>query len=188
MVGDWNSDVCSYDLVESAAHELEGAKRRTGGRQASVAFVDFTSDGHQPPTGRDVLTLAGLHDIDPLLSGLAQVPGGQRSTLLAQLRHVSDLESAVTSGHVRVVVDDDRGEPAVEALARRVVDLGNLAVWRAVTWIPGATHPEPDAEPDATQIRDALLNNPVARQRLRGRLDLARWWPPAPGMGERSAP
>jgi hypothetical protein len=59
-------------------------------------------------------------------------------------------------------------ETPVEALARRVVDLGYQPLWAAVAG-PGAA---------AEAVRSAVVSNEMARNELRRLLDLARWWPP----------
>jgi hypothetical protein len=145
------------DVVLLATAQLKVAKQEFRGEEAAVAFVDLTSDGDRAPAGRRPVSTGWLDRTQDLLSRLAVVAPSQRETLGALHRQSTEPDSAV----------GDR-ETAVEALARRAVDLGSPAVWEVV------------AGPDAAgeQVRTLLTADGEARTRLRAHLDLARWWPP----------
>ena len=154
------------DVVRLAKDQLIAAKRQTAGQAASVAFLDLTADGGNAP-GRSPLELTDLDDRAALLDQVALIPRSHRETIVAL--HRLSFESV---GESR----ESRAETPVEALARRVVDLGYQPLWDAAVK-KGAT---------ASEVRTALESEPASREELRRILDLARWWPKpadaAPGL------
>lgn len=152
------------DVVRLAHGRLRAAKNATCGREASVAFLDLTADGDAPPASREPLTAENLNRQASRLSGIATVSRSHRETLVGLER------LAQADPHARGPAGT--GETPIEALARRVADLGCTPIWDAVLGRPGGT---------ASDIRDALTaDDRVTRDRLRRALDLARWWPPEP--------
>jgi hypothetical protein len=77
------------DVVRLAGERLRAAKSATSGSGASVAFLDLTADGSQPPPGRDPLTLGYLHKNAGRFQDTAALPGSRRATLLDLARQPS---------------------------------------------------------------------------------------------------
>ena len=148
-------------MVRLAKGQLDAAKKATAGKRPSAAFLDLTADGGHVPAGRTPLTLAALDKEARQLGLIASVPRSHRETLVALLRLCTEHDAASSPG--------SRAETPVEALARRVADLGHQPLWDAVAG-PGA---------GPSEVRAALLSGPGQRGELRRVLDLARWWPPA---------
>jgi hypothetical protein len=148
------------DVVRLARDQLAAAKACTQGTAPSVAFLDLTADGDQPPASRRPLPLAELDEMSVLLTAIAAIPSSHRQTLVALQRLAEETGAAAAGG--------SRGETPADALARRVTDLGYQPLWEAVAG-PAAGAPD---------VREELRSSPAARSALRGVLDLARWWPP----------
>ncbi len=154
------------DVVRLVHDQLVAAKKATAGRQASVAFLDLTADGDVPPCSRKPLTVRDLERQASRLTEIATTSRSHRENIIGLERLAqADQSSAGT---------DRTGETPVEALARRVIDLGCRPIWDAVLGRSGAT---------ASEVRAALTGDPAARDELRRTLDLARWWPPASVAG-----
>lgn len=146
------------DVVRLAKGQLDTAKEATDGREPSIAFLDLTADGGQAPRTRKPETLDDLSRKAARLGQVAYIPRAHRETLIALLRLCEHSEQGSAPG---------RAEAPPESLARRVVDLGYEPLWEMAAG-PGA---------DAQKVRTVLLSDAAARSRLRGALDLARWWP-----------
>jgi hypothetical protein len=153
------------DVLTRAEERLKTAKQETQGETAAVAFLDLTADGDRPTPGRHSRTLLELDAAAELLGRLAAAPQSQRAALVALCRQAAE------SRPPGVAADD--GETSARALARRVVDLGSAAIWEVVA----------GPDPTADRVRDRLLDSADVRAALRHALDLARWWPAAPGEG-----
>jgi hypothetical protein len=150
------------DVVHLAKGRLDAAKRKYSGREPSIAFLDLTADGGQAPPGREPVTPGALNAQASGLGQIACIPRAHRETLTVLLRLCLERDAP------------GRAETPPEALARRVIDLGYEPLWD-VAAEPGA---------GAEQVRSALMcDDGAARNRLRGALDLARWWPPDPVNG-----
>jgi hypothetical protein len=163
------------DVVERVTGRLKAAKHDTGGACAAISFLDLTSDGDSPVTGRPVRTVEWLGSNEALLSRLAVVPASQRANLLALCRQAEEEEErtrtspAPSEAGPGVPGAQPRVESAVDALARRVVDLGSPAVWEVVA----------GREATSKSVAQLLSSGESdRRQELRHQLDLARWWPP----------
>lgn len=74
------------DVVRLAGDLLRAAKEATSGRAASVAFLDVTADGGQPPEGREALTLKYLHDNADRFERTRKLPLSRRAALLDMAR------------------------------------------------------------------------------------------------------
>lgn len=170
------------DVVSKATAQLKHAKREVDGKRASVAFVDLTADGDQPRAGRPVRELTWLEGNHLLLDRLAAVSPSHRQAIaslygqsLAPQRPGpmrATAQASATRGSNSLITAQ---ETAIEALARRVVDLGESALWEVAAG-PGAT---------GDDVRRALVDeaDSSARERLGHYLDLARWWPDPTGSG-----
>jgi hypothetical protein len=127
------------DVVRLAEDQLKYAKREGRGLAATVAFLDMTADGSQPPAERRPVTLAYLELHARELDQLGDIPNSRIATLLALyrqqnradlVRRLTDLENQplwdVIAGtdagteQVRKVLDDQPGR--LEEL-RRLLDL-----------------------------------------------------------------
>jgi hypothetical protein len=71
-----------FDVVRLAGEQLLAAKNATAGRAATVAFLDLTADGSQPPPGRKPMTLRYLDDNADRFGRTADLPDSRRATLL----------------------------------------------------------------------------------------------------------
>jgi hypothetical protein len=71
-----------FDVMRLAGEQLLMAKNATAGRAATVAFLDLTADGSQPPPGREPVTLRYLEDNADRFGRTAELPDSRRSTLL----------------------------------------------------------------------------------------------------------
>jgi hypothetical protein len=158
------------DVVRLASAELDKAKKTTSGRAPSVAFLDLTSDGGDAPPSREPLTLADLHGKAARLAEIAAIPRSHLQTLVALHRRCHE--------HGDAPSPSTRHETPVEALARRVVDLGYQPLWDVAAG-SGA---------DPRDVRSALVSSVAARTELRRTLDLARWWPPTSGVAVPAVP
>jgi hypothetical protein len=76
-----------FDVLRLADEQLRTAKNATAGRAATVAFLDLTADGSQPPPGREPMTLRYLHDHADRFGRTADLPDSRRATLLDLARH-----------------------------------------------------------------------------------------------------
>lgn len=127
------------DVVRLAEEQLKHAKREGRGLHATVAFLDLTADGGQPPAERKPVTLAYLHQHARELDQLGNTPPSRIATLLALyrqkntgdlIRRLTDLENRplwdliagpdAGIGQVRVVLRD---QPERLADLRRLLDL-----------------------------------------------------------------
>jgi hypothetical protein len=149
------------DVVRLAKGQLDQAKRATRGEEPSVAFLDLTADGGHGPAGRQPLTLTDLNEMAGRLGQIARIPRAHLQTLVALHRRCAE--------HPEAGTPDTRAETPPEALARRVVDLGQQPLWDA------SAGPKASAE----DVRSKLTSTETARNELRRVLDLARWWPAA---------
>jgi hypothetical protein len=145
------------DVVRLAKDQLDQAKRATGGKEPSVAFLDLTADGGHAPPGRRPLTLDDLEKRAERLDRVAAISRSHLQTLVGLHRLSLDPEVDTSS----------RAETPAEALARRIVDLGHRPLWEVVAG--------PDASAEA--VRSAVVDDAQVRDELRRVLDLARWWP-----------
>jgi hypothetical protein len=102
------------DVVRLAEDQLKDAKRGGRGRAATVAFLDLTADGGQPPAERQPVTLAYLKQHAGELDQLGDIPPSRIATLLALYRQQN--------------LDD---------LIRRLTDLENQPLWDVIAG-PGA--------------------------------------------------
>lgn len=170
-----------FDADALADRHLQAAKAH-GGTRPAVSFVDVTSDGTESRIPHEHL-VEDLRGRAALLSELAAVPQSHRATLTALCRRALAQEAlpgrpsaAGPAAPARAPSKGPAAETPRQALARRIVDLGYRAVKEVV--VPAG---------DNAAIREALLergnrspeHDPV--RRLRGELDLARWWPAAGG-------
>ncbi|MGH3283642.1 MAG: Cas10/Cmr2 second palm domain-containing protein [Streptosporangiaceae bacterium] len=71
-----------FDVMRLADEQLLAAKNATAGRAATVAFLDLTADGSQPPPGREPMTLRYLQDNADRFGRTADLPDSRRATLL----------------------------------------------------------------------------------------------------------
>lgn len=71
-----------FDVMRLAGEQLLTAKNATAGRAATVAFLDLTADGSQPPPGREPMTLRYLEDNADRFGRTAELPDSRRATLL----------------------------------------------------------------------------------------------------------
>lgn len=74
------------DVVRVADEQLKKAKNATAGSAASVAFLDLTADGNQPPEDREPLTLRYLQANADRFQRTAELPNSRRATLLDMAR------------------------------------------------------------------------------------------------------
>lgn len=164
------------DVVEKAEAMLGQAKRDRY-REAAVAFHDLTSDGEHTPDleatpdahsrRREAVQLADLNRWATRLDGLSASPRSHRAMLTALLRQAVDAsQEPLEPGEA-----PDLG--ARDALARRVVEIGDQAVTAVVRQGPGPKLGQ-DNEP-GTKLAHG---EPTSRDHLRLMLDIARWWTP----------
>lgn len=104
-----------FDVVRLAGEQLLTAKKATAGRAATVAFLDLTADGSQPPPGRGPMTLRYLDDNADRFQRTADLPDSRRTTLLDLARR-----------------------DAWEEFTARLTDLPNDPLWQFAAG-PGAT-------------------------------------------------
>jgi hypothetical protein len=71
-----------FDVVRLAGEQLLAAKNATAGRAATVAFLDLTADGGEPPPDRGPMTLRYLEDNADRFQRTANLPDSRRATLL----------------------------------------------------------------------------------------------------------
>lgn len=71
-----------FDVMRLAGEQLLTAKNATAGRAATVAFLDLTADGGQPPPDREPMTLRYLEDNADRFQRTADLPDSRRATLL----------------------------------------------------------------------------------------------------------
>lgn len=119
-----------FDVVRLASEQLLRAKNATAGRAATVAFLDLTADGGQPPPGREPMTLRYLEGNAGRFGRAADLPESRRATLLDLARH-----------------------DARDDFIARLTDLPNDPLWEFAAG-PGAT--AADAR-TALQANDAKL-------------------------------
>jgi len=127
------------DVVRLAEEQLKYAKREGRGLQATVAFLDMTADGGQPPAERHPVTLEYLTQHASELDQLGDIPNSRIATLLALyrqgnradlIRRLTDLENQplwdviagkdAGTGQVRKVLND---QPERLEELRRLLDL-----------------------------------------------------------------
>jgi hypothetical protein len=104
-----------FDVVRLAGEQLLTAKNAAAGRAATVAFLDLTADGSQPPPGREPMTLRYLDANAGRFGRTADLPDSRRATLLDLARH-----------------------DAWEEFIARLTDLPNDPLWEFAAG-PGAT-------------------------------------------------
>ncbi|HSV64355.1 MAG TPA: hypothetical protein VLJ59_00415 [Mycobacteriales bacterium] len=162
------------DAVHLVKDRLRAAKEAVEGRAATVDFLDLTADGGASPESR-ARTLVDLDADAALLGRIAQVPAAQRATLVGLCRQAAADDAAEDAALVagRALSERPAGaESAAEALARRLVELGAVPLWKVIGLRSGA---------DAELVRDRLVgrDHRADRGKLRAMLDMARWWPAA---------
>jgi hypothetical protein len=104
-----------FDVVRLAGEQLLAAKKETAGRAATVAFLDLTADGSQPPDDRKPMTLRYLDENAGRFQRTADLPASRRATLLGLIRR-----------------------DAREEFTARLTDLPNDPLWQFAAG-PGAT-------------------------------------------------
>ncbi|MBO0803836.1 MAG: hypothetical protein J2P25_12280 [Nocardiopsaceae bacterium] len=140
------------DVVRLAGEQLLKAKGFTSGREASVAFLDVTADGGQPPDGRKPLTLTYLRDNADRLSRTKALSASRRATLL----------------------DFARREDGKEDFIKRLTDLPkNDPLWE---FAAGPKAVGPKAAEYLENVRKTLHDSDEKYAELRRALDIARHW------------
>lgn len=135
------------DVARLADEQLLKAKRFTSGTEASVAFLDVTADGGQPPPGREPLTLEYLRDNADRLNRTKALPASRRATLLGFARR-----------------EDSR-----EEFIARLTDLPkNDPLWEFAAG--------PKAAEELENVRKTLRGSDEKYAEVRRALDIARHW------------
>lgn len=144
----------------SVTHENEGLSVS----DATIAFHDLTADGERPPQRepsrvpvsghiglqRRPVTVKWLNSQGGALDALASTSRSHRSMLTGLLRECREGK-----------------EGAAETLGRRVADLEDPGIAKALMTAPASTS-------------ENLATEPELRNHLRLCLDIARWWPEPP--------
>ena len=174
------------DVVRLAESLLKAAKKQTNGEVAACAFLDLTPDGESsigavegsPNAPRRALSLEELEGWSKQLDAAAGIPASHRATLLQLLRET------YAEAHRGAVPHE--AETARAALARRVITLGHRPIIDLVTTVPAEQ--DPPAPSQLARLREALLaDDPAARNELRLKLDIVRWWDPQSGLSRMMA-
>jgi hypothetical protein len=138
------------DVVRLADDRLRAAKKATSGRESSIAFLDVTADGGEPPEGREALKLTYLKQNADRFRRVAALPGSRRATLLDMAR---------------------RGD--WDGFTARLTDLPNEPLWEfaAGTAKTTAAHVKKALSDDT-----GTVGSSERRHEVRRALDVARHW------------
>lgn len=170
------------DVVGAAEEQLKTAKRQFLGGCSAVAFLDYTADGESSVgtveadagRARRAISLDELRNWSKAFAAAADVEASQRSNLLQLLRETTAVAHGTHSP------PSHAAETPRVALARRIKTLARSEVLALVGGSDGGPIRGETSTAQRTRVQRALLDDDAsARDELRFRLDIVRWWPPA---------